>query len=75
MTRLGSDGSYLWTKTVGGTAFDDAGHAVAASPSGHVFYTGRFESADLDFDPDAGADQHSSNGSLDIFVTKLLCGD
>ena len=75
VTRLGSDGSYLWTKTVGGTAFDDAGHAVAASPSGHVLYTGRFESADLDFDPNAGTDQHSSNGSLDIFVTKLLCGD
>ncbi len=69
VTRLTSDGTYLETRTTGSTAYEEGGYAIAVSPSGDVYFAGRFELT-VDFDPDQGVDEHSSNGSFDLFVTK-----
>jgi len=72
LVRLAGDGTYLETLTLGGTGVDDAGHAIAVSPAGHVLYGGRYESALVDFDPTESADHQPNAGSFDGFVTKLV---
>ena len=69
VTRITSDGTYLETRTTGSTAYEEGGYAIAVSPGGDVYYAGRFELT-VDFDPYQGVDEHSSNGSFDLFVTK-----
>ena len=70
VAKLGIDGSYQWTRTLGGTSHDFA-EAVRVDGSGNAFVAGHFEGSDVDFDPTTGVDQHSSNGAEDLFVTKL----
>ncbi|HQW86459.1 MAG TPA: T9SS type A sorting domain-containing protein [Flavobacteriales bacterium] len=67
--KLGSDGSHLWTATMGGPGMDIA-EAIAVDDLGNVLTTGTFaDSADLD--PGADIDMLTSTGGLDIFVSKL----
>ena len=70
VTRLGSDGSYGWTRTIGDVS-NEAANGVCVDGSGNVFVTGEFYSSSVDFNPTAGVDLHSPNGSGDLFVTKL----
>jgi len=69
VTRINSDGSYGWTKTMGGTGNDD-GRSVAVDRNGHVYVTGSFNDV-VDFDPGAGTDSHASTGLTDIFLVRL----
>jgi hypothetical protein len=69
LTRINSDGSYGWTKTMGGTDYD-SGYSVAVDGSGNVYVTGLFYGT-VDFDPGAGTDNHTSAGDYDIFLTKF----
>jgi hypothetical protein len=69
LTKIGSDGSYGYTKTMGGTDHD-YGRSVAVDISDNVYITGSF-SGTADFDPGAEADDHTANGSDDIFLTKV----
>jgi len=70
VSKLGPDGSHLWTHTLGGGAFD-AGKNVAVDSDGNIFATGTFRGT-VDFDPSPGGrDEHTVVGSVDnIFVTK-----
>jgi hypothetical protein len=61
-----SDGSHLWSKRFGSLA-DDEGHGVSLSSNGEVVLTGHFRGT-ADFD----GDMLTSEGSLDVFLTKLL---
>jgi hypothetical protein len=72
LTKIKSDGSYGYTKTMGGTNHD-YGQAVAVDGSGNVYITGSF-SGTSDFDPGAGTDAHTSTGLEDIFLTKISSG-
>jgi len=69
VTKIKSDGSYGWTKTMGGTN-EDYGQSVAVDVSVNVYVTGYF-SGTVDFDPEATTDNHISAGLFDIFVTKF----
>jgi hypothetical protein len=69
LTKINSDGSYGWTKTMGGTS-NDYSDSVAVDGSGNVYVTGIFAGT-ADFDPGAGTDSHTSAGSYDIFLTKF----
>ena len=69
LTKINSDGSYGWTKTMGGTD-PDSGQAVAVDSSGNVYITGSFQQT-VDFDPGASTDDHTSEGFEDIFLTKF----
>jgi hypothetical protein len=63
------DNSLRWVRRMGGTQRDQ-GKAVAFDPDGNVYVAGTFRGT-ADFDPGAGTFNLTSNGSEDIFVTKL----
>ncbi|MEY2640997.1 MAG: hypothetical protein RL150_390 [Candidatus Parcubacteria bacterium] len=69
LTKYNADGSYGWTRAVGGTAADSA-NSVATDSSGNVFITGSFTGT-VDLDGTAGTDSRTSNtSSTDVFITK-----
>ena len=70
LTKINSDGSYGWTKTMGGTD-GDFGQSVAVGVNDDVYVTGYFRSINADFDPGSGTDSHSSVGLEDIFLAKI----
>jgi len=58
-----------WARTWGGMGID-MGYAVAVDSSGSVYIAGNF-SYTVDFDPGPGADQHTSKGAWDVFLSKI----
>ncbi|MEJ2657501.1 MAG: hypothetical protein P8012_09935, partial [Desulfobacterales bacterium] len=70
LTKINADGSYGYTKTMGGTD-RDYGRSVAVDGSDNVYITGYFSGANVDFNPGAGTDDHTSKGLDDIFLTKI----
>lgn len=71
ITKLASDGSYLWTRTFGGPQFDNPTD-VAVDAAGNIYLTGYFM-ATVDFDPTEGTDYHSEpTGQFgDVYITRL----
>ncbi len=69
LSKFDSSGSFLWAKTWGGGSVD-RGYFVASDGSGNVYVTGYF-SFTVDFDPGSGVDNHTSNGSYDVFLSKI----
>ncbi|KPK75312.1 MAG: hypothetical protein AMJ79_11610 [Phycisphaerae bacterium SM23_30] len=70
VTKINSDGSYAWTATFGGIGLYDRGFSIGVDSMANVYVTGDFQD-EVDFDPTAGIDLHTSNGNRDCFVTKL----
>ncbi|MBN2374394.1 hypothetical protein JXL19_11475, partial [bacterium] len=69
LTRINADGSYGWTKTMGGTGYDQA-FSSTVDGSGNVYVTGWFQDT-VDFDPGTSMDSHISAGDSDIFLTRI----
>jgi hypothetical protein len=71
VTKVNADGSYGWTRRIGGTQLD-YGEGIAVDATGNVYLTGRF-SQTVDFSADWGVapDAKTSSGSYDVFVTKI----
>ena len=69
VTRLNSDGSYGWTRTMGGPG-PDCGRGLTVDDIGGLFISGHFANT-VDFDSTDGVDQRTSHGVTDIFVAKL----
>ena len=71
VSKLDSDGNFVWAKAMGGTG-PQIGDAIAVDNSGNVYTTGRFRET-VDFDPGAGPAifNLTSAGNYDIFVSKL----
>ena len=69
VSKLNNAGDFVWTKSVGGTEFDE-GLRIAVDGAGSVYTTGRFQ-ATTDFDPGPGEFILTSAGDADIFVSKL----
>ena len=77
VSKLDSDGNFVWAKQMGGppglddSGESDRGFSVAVDGDGNVYTTGYFHGTG-DFDPDdAGALILTSAGDRDIFVSKL----
>ncbi len=69
VTRINSDGSYGWTRTMGGSQFD-AGRAISADHNG-VYVTGYFMGT-VDFDPTDGTDYHTGDPQFgNAYITRL----
>ncbi|KAA0220502.1 MAG: hypothetical protein EDS66_13095 [Planctomycetota bacterium] len=69
ITKLTSDGEYLWTHTFGGI-WPDSARAVAIDASGVIWVAGYF-SGEVDFDEFGGGDIRTSQGAWDTFITRL----
>ena len=70
VSKLDSSGNYVWAKKFGGTSAYDNGRSVAVDSVGNVYTTGYFDDA-VDFDPGPDIANLYSNGSIDVFVSKL----
>ncbi|MEZ4972377.1 MAG: gliding motility-associated C-terminal domain-containing protein [Cyclobacteriaceae bacterium] len=67
--KLNSAGAYQWAVKIGTTGPDE-GLGIAVDPTGEIIVTGEF-SGTVDFDPGGGVTTLSSQGGLDIFVTRF----
>ncbi len=67
IAKYSSTGSWVWSRTIGGTGYDQ-GNAIAADGSGNVFVTGYMgpSSGGVDF----GGGALSSAGLADVFLVK-----
>jgi hypothetical protein len=72
LSKLDPDGNFFWARTWGGLGCD-LGGSVAIDGSGNAYITGEF-SGMMDFDPGTGVDNHTSDGSWDVFLSKLDTG-
>ena len=68
LTKYNADGSYAWTKTFGGTGWDDA-DSLTFDTNGNIFVVGRF-SGTVDFNAGNGSDERTAHGSSDAYLTK-----
>jgi PKD repeat protein len=67
--KLDSNGDYIWAKTFGGISFDCA-YAIKTDASTNVYISGSYNST-VDFNPGSAVVNYTSNGSADIFISKL----
>ena len=69
LSKLDTNGTYLWAKTWGGTG-DDRAESIYLDGAGSLYLTGMY-SGSIDFNPGSGVDFHTSNGATDVFLSKL----
>jgi hypothetical protein len=69
ISKLDSNGNFLWAKSLGGN-IDDGGNSIAVDAGGNVYTTGGFQGT-ADFDPGPGTYNLTSAGDDDIFISKL----
>ncbi|MCF8294807.1 MAG: choice-of-anchor D domain-containing protein [Bacteroidales bacterium] len=69
ISKLDASGNFVWAKNMGGSSYD-WGYSIAIDASGNVYTTGIFQGT-ADFDPGSGSYNLSSNGSDEIFISKL----
>jgi len=70
VSKLDSNGNFVWAKSMGGTDYDYSSD-IALDQSGNVYTVGGYYSTTADFDPSAGTANLISAGGYDIFVSKL----
>ena len=69
ISKLDSAGNYIWAKGMGGTG-NEVGNSIALDAYGNCYTTGYF-SGTADFDPGVGTSNLTSQGSANIFISKL----
>jgi len=69
VSKLDSNGDFVWAKSLGGGDYDE-GYGIALDSSGNIYTTGYFRNT-ADFDPGTGTHNLTSAGYDDIFVSKL----
>ena len=69
ISKLDTDGDFMWAKRLSGTD-SEGGVSITVDSSGNVYTTGYFNST-VDFDPGAGTSNLTSAGNTDIFISKL----
>lgn len=67
LVKYDSNGTALWSKTIGGTN-NDAGNACTTDASGNTYVTGNFVSASINFG--TGALNNAGTGTNDLYITK-----
>ncbi|MCB0401130.1 MAG: T9SS type A sorting domain-containing protein [Flavobacteriales bacterium] len=69
LVKLDVNGNFKWAKQFGGLQ-SDIGQSLAVSNNGKIYCTGRFKDV-VDFDPNAGVYNLTSNGNYDIYTLSL----
>jgi hypothetical protein len=67
--KLDAFGNYVWAKTIGGPKAENC-TSLAIDGNGNLCALGTF-SGTVDFDPNAGITNMTSNGGDDLFIVKL----
>ncbi len=67
--KLSSSGGFVWAKSMGGT-YEDKGGSIYLDDAKGVYTTGIFSDV-ADFDPSSSTSNITSNGSWDVFISKL----
>jgi hypothetical protein len=71
LTKIGTDGSYCWTRKIG-SQWDEKALAISIDSTGSIYLTGYFY-ATVNFAADfGGTDEKTSISNTDIFITKIL---
>jgi hypothetical protein len=74
ISKFDSSGLYQWSLTWGSENDDlyhgDSGNSIEISPYNDIFITGGFYST-VDFDPGANVTEYTSNGNVDVYLSKL----
>jgi len=69
ISKLDSNGTFVWAKRIGGIG-EDRGTSLALDSVGNVYYTGSFRNT-VDFNPNAGVNNLTETGYGNTFVSKL----
>jgi PKD repeat protein len=69
ISKLDSNGNYLWAKSFGGPGAESV-YSIQTERNGFIYVIGCYEDT-VDFDPGIGVNNLISNGSTDIFILKL----
>ena len=69
VTKFDTNGNFIWAKGMGGSYYDQ-GNSITVDDFGNVYTTGTFQLT-ADFDPDTSIFNLISNGSSDVFISKL----
>jgi hypothetical protein len=69
VSKLDSNGNFVWAKSMGSTSYE-GGNSIAVDSRGSVYSTGYFAGT-IDFDPGVGIASASTLGETDIFISKL----
>lgn len=69
VSKLNSSGDFAWAKNYGSSGVE-IGSGIAVDALGDVYITGAYEGT-IDFDPNGGTYNLTSNGNRDIFISKL----
>jgi hypothetical protein len=71
ITKINVDGTYGWTRRMGGTDGCSA-YSICTDAAGNVYVAGYFQSSSVNFAEDwGGSDTKTNAGYWDIFVTKI----
>ena len=68
ISKLDTDGNFLWAKNPGGTSLD-IGEDIVVRNDNSLYFAGSFSDT-VDFDPGAGTSTLTSGGDLDLFISK-----
>ncbi len=69
ISKLDASGNFAWAKKMGGTNYD-LGQSIALDAAGNIYTTGYFRGT-ADYDPGPLVFNLISNGSNDVFISKL----
>lgn len=70
LLKLDTDGNFVWVKTYEGPGGIVEVESLQLDANGDLIATGRYRNQ-VDLDPGAATDIYNSNGSDDVFVTKI----
>lgn len=68
VAKYDASGNYIWAFGIGGI-YNDYAQFITIDNSGKIYITGAFMST-VDFDPESGITNLTSNGSYDIFIAR-----
>ena len=69
ISKLDTNGNFVWAKRMGGT-LSDSGKDIVLDGNGNIYSLGGFYGT-VDFNPGAGINNLTSVGSSDIYISKL----
>jgi hypothetical protein len=70
ITKYNVDGTYGWTRTVGGLGGIFLAGAIQIDSQNNLYVGGFFSGTDINFNSTGGSDNHTSIGNRDIFLSK-----